>query len=206
MGKVFPVSLLLAVVLPATGCGSTESSTTLVPETVEAQTVLEQPEDMESADIEFLPLNAGSAQWDNGVTLKTSVVGYEPIESALEEFRTEYSYFDTSKYPNGTYLLQLRYDITVPATYPEPFDRASLHCTGSSLSALSGAGDAVSATEFLGEGPTVSIQDAIFPGGSKYGITAYVVLPEAVNQELILESRCGGPETFYFRGRAPMSN
>ena len=141
---------------------------------------------------ESLELDGGFFSWPNGITMSTSVVGFSPIDDALKEGN-----WDLSQYEPGTYLLELRYEIAVPAEYERSFTRAGAYCPGV-VSSLNGAGDSVTAMEFIGFGesdsPSVPLYDDIFPGATKWGVATYVISPEASRDTLILQTTCGGVE------------
>lgn len=142
-------------------------------------------------------IDGGSLEWPNGIIMSTSVLDYSPIDGALGD-----GSWDLSNYQSGSYLLQLRYEIAVPDSYERSFTRASSHCPGS-LSSLSGAGDAVTAVDFIGFGdddsPSIPLYDDIFPGGTKWGVATYVISPEVYGDTLILQSSCGGVEEIIAR-------
>lgn len=137
-------------------------------------------------------IDGGLFSWPNGVTMTTSVVGFSPIEEALEDGN-----WDLSEYQPGTHLLELRYEVSVPVDYERSFTRAGWYCPGA-VSSLNGAGDSVTGMEFIGFGeadsPSVSLNEDIFPGGTKWGVATYVVSPEASVDVLILQTSCGGSE------------
>ena len=142
-----------------------------------------------------IDLNSGTFSWPNGVQMSIEVTRYGPIGAVLGD-----EYWDLEEYGEGAQLLALKYTISVPEDYGRSFSRTGSYCPGT-LTSLNGSGESVTAVAFLGDtSPGVDLWDDIFPGGTKWGVETYVVTSDAVGEELILQSNCGGSEDRIARG------
>ena len=145
-----------------------------------------------STSQEISRIDGGFFIWPNGISMATTVLGFSPIDQALTGGN-----WDVSAYESGSYLLELRYEISVPENYERSFTRTGLYCPGS-LSSLNGAGNSVTAIDFIGFGeedsPSVSLYEDIFPGGTKWGVATYVISPGLSEDTFILQTTCGGVE------------
>lgn len=142
-----------------------------------------------------LPLDGGTYTWSNGITLALSV---ERVEKwgTTDDFCGDGSCGVAN--PEDTRFV-LKYEVSVPEDYPEPFDPSGcpgqLHSTsGSDDEALSGvAGDYYR-----------DLGGKIFPGGSKFGVNEYYIEKAYADGEFYIESSCGDAdysgESAYFVG------
>lgn len=153
------------------------------------------PAEEEGGGFESLPLDGGSYTWDSGITLKMSVERVEPW-GATDDFCGDGSCGVAN--PDDTRFV-LKYEVTVPETYSEPFD--PMGCPGQ-LHATSGSDD--EALSPVAGDHYRELGGKIFPGSTKFGVDEYYIEKAYADQEFYIESSCGDPgfsgETAYFVG------
>jgi hypothetical protein len=148
-----------------------------------------------SADVTAAqPFHKGEYTWQNGVTMRTTVIKVEPW-GERSDFCGDGSCGVAD--PDDTRFV-LRYEVTVPKTLPGPLDVSG--CPGD-LHVESGNDDEAF-SDVLGDDYR-AIGDKIIPGNTKFGVAEYYVEKAYIGQAFYLESACGDPtyaEVATFRG------
>jgi hypothetical protein len=138
---------------------------------------------------ESLPLDGGSFTWDStGVTMTMSVEKVEPW-GKKDDFCGDGSCGIAN--PDDTRFV-LKYEVTVPAEYSEPFDPYA--CPGE-LHSTSGADD-----EALGSvsgDNSVALGGKVFPGETKFGVDEYYIEKAYADSDFYIESSCGTNDEDY---------
>jgi hypothetical protein len=132
---------------------------------------------------ESLPLDGGSFTWDSTrITMTLSVERVEPW-GKKDDFCGDGSCGVAD--PDDTRFV-LKYEVAVPADYPEPFDPYA--CPGE-MHTTSGADDEALSSVY-GE-YEVALGGKVFPGESKFGVVEYYIEKAYAGGEFYIESTCG---------------
>jgi hypothetical protein len=133
------------------------------------------------------PLDGGTYTWENGITQTLSV---ERVElwggNKPDDFCGDGSCGVAD--PDDTRLV-LRYDVSVPADFSEPFDPYS--CPGG-LHVTSGNDDEAF-SQIAGDFDQ-ELGGKILPGSSKFGVNEYYIEKAYAGAEFYIESSCGDTE------------
>jgi hypothetical protein len=141
------------------------------------------------------PLDGGEYTWPNGVRLALRVVKVEPW-GGTDDYCGDGSCGVSN--PDDLRWV-LRYDVTVPESFPGPFDAYS--CPGE-LHIVNGNDD--DAMILVAGADFRSLDGTILPGATRYGQAEYSIERDALGGEFYIESSCGDTEfageVAYFRG------
>ncbi|MBC8091812.1 MAG: hypothetical protein H7Y15_07730 [Pseudonocardia sp.] len=164
----------------------------------------EQPPDGESSEerlpTEMQPFDGGSHTWQvTGITMRLSIEKVEPWGGEGNDFCGDGSCGVAD--PDDVRMV-LKYEVTVPESYDEPFDPVA--CPGD-LHVTSGNDDEAFSTVAGDE--YKSLDGPMLPGTTKFGIQEIYIEKAYAAEEFFMDSTCGedyerySGETAYFSGK-----